>query len=93
LEKRTGEFSEFEPDKLRAKERFQIRQATRSGRRDLRRSRNARRSRAICAFFNEQADAILVDGVEVPRPVTPWSKDWKEKAATLPDSRGPVVRP
>jgi hypothetical protein len=29
----------------------------------------------------------------VPRPVTPWSKDWKEKAATLPDSRGPVTRP
>jgi uncharacterized protein (DUF427 family) len=44
-------------------------------------------------FFNEQVDAILVDGVEVPRPVTPWSKDWKEKAATLPDSRGPVARP
>jgi len=44
-------------------------------------------------FFNEQVDAILVDGVEVPRPVTPWSKDWKEKAATLSDSRGPVTRP
>ena len=44
-------------------------------------------------FFNEQVDAILVDGVEVPRPVTPWSKDWKEKAATIPDSRGPVARP
>ena len=45
------------------------------------------------AFFNEQVDAILVDGKEVPRPVTPWSKDWKEKAASLPDSRGPVSRP
>jgi uncharacterized protein (DUF427 family) len=44
-------------------------------------------------FFNEQVDAILVDGIEVPRPVTPWSKDSKEKAATLPDSRGPVARP
>ena len=44
-------------------------------------------------FFNEQVDAIIVDGVEVPRPVTPWSKDWKEKAATVPDTRGPVVRP
>jgi uncharacterized protein (DUF427 family) len=44
-------------------------------------------------FFNEQVDAILVDSVEVPRPVTPWSKDWKEKAATIPDSRGPVARP
>ena len=45
------------------------------------------------AFFNEQVDAILVDGVEVPRPVTRWSKDWKEKAATVPDAQGPVVRP
>ena len=35
----------------------------------------------------------LVDGVSVPRPLTPWSKDWKEKAATVPDSRGPVARP
>jgi uncharacterized protein (DUF427 family) len=49
--------------------------------------------RGYLCFFNEQVDAILVDGVEVPRPVTPWSKDWKEKAATVPDSRGPVVRP
>ena len=45
------------------------------------------------AFFNEHVDAILVDGVEVPRPVTSWSKDWKEKAASVPDQRGPVVRP
>ena len=44
-------------------------------------------------FFNELVDEISVDGVAVPRPVTPWSKDWKEKAATLPDSRGPVARP
>ncbi len=44
-------------------------------------------------FFNELVDEIRVDGVAVPRPVTPWSKDWKEKAATVPDSRGPVVRP
>ena len=44
-------------------------------------------------FFNERVDEIRVDGVAVPRPVTPWSKDWKEKAATVPDSRGPVVRP
>ena len=49
--------------------------------------------RGYLCFFNEQVDAILVDGVEVPRPVTPWSKDWKEKAATVPDSRGPVARP
>ncbi len=44
-------------------------------------------------FFNELVDEIAVDGVAVPRPLTPWSKDWKEKAATVPDSRGPVVRP
>ena len=25
--------------------------------------------------------------------LTPWSKDWNEKAATAPDPRGPVVRP
>ncbi len=43
-------------------------------------------------FFNELVDEVRVDGVAVPRPVTPWSKDWKEKAATVPDSRGPVVR-
>ncbi len=45
------------------------------------------------AFFNEHVDAILVDGIEVLRPVTSWSKDWKERAATVPDQRGPVVRP
>lgn len=44
-------------------------------------------------FFNEQVDAIFVGGVEQPRPITPWSKDWKEKAATVPDARGPVMRP
>ena len=44
-------------------------------------------------FFNEHVDAIFVDGVAEPRPVTPWSKDWKERAASLPDPRGPVLRP
>jgi uncharacterized protein (DUF427 family) len=44
-------------------------------------------------FFNEHVDDIFVDGVAMPRPVTPWSKDWKEAAATLPDPRGPVLRP
>jgi len=44
-------------------------------------------------FFNEHVDGIFVDGVAVPRPVTPWSKDWKEKAATVPDMRGPSLRP
>ena len=44
-------------------------------------------------FFNEHVDDIFVDGVAVPRPVTPWSKDWKERAASLPDPRGPVLRP
>ena len=34
-----------------------------------------------------------LDGVSVPRPVTPWSKDWNRKAASLPDPRGPVARP
>jgi uncharacterized protein (DUF427 family) len=45
------------------------------------------------SFFNELVDEIRVDGVALPKPVTPWSKDWKEKAATVPDTRGPVVRP
>ena len=49
--------------------------------------------KGLLSFFNEQVDAVLVDGIEVKRPVTPWSKDWKEKAATVPDTRGPVVRP
>ena len=44
-------------------------------------------------FFNEQVDGIFVDGVAQPRPVTPWSKDWKERAATVPYQRGPVLRP
>ncbi len=45
------------------------------------------------AFFNEQVDAILVDGVAEPRSLTKWSTDAKEKAASLPDSSGPVSRP
>jgi uncharacterized protein (DUF427 family) len=44
-------------------------------------------------FYNEHVDEIRVDGKAVPRPVTPWSKDWEEKANTVPDSRGPVLRP
>ena len=44
-------------------------------------------------FFNELVDEIRLDGVAVPKPVTPWSKDWKEKSASVPDSRGPVTRP
>jgi uncharacterized protein (DUF427 family) len=44
-------------------------------------------------FFNERVDEIRVDGAAVPRPLTPWSRDWKEKAATVPDSRGPMIRP
>jgi uncharacterized protein (DUF427 family) len=43
-------------------------------------------------FFNEHVDAILTDEAELPRPLTPWSKDWKEKAASVPDPRGPVAR-
>jgi uncharacterized protein (DUF427 family) len=49
--------------------------------------------RGLLSFFNEQADEIRVGGEPVARPVTPWSKDWKERAATVPDSRGPVGRP
>ena len=45
------------------------------------------------SFFNEHVDAIVVDGAAVPRPVTPWSKNWKEQAASLPDPRGPILRP
>ncbi|HEV8014034.1 MAG TPA: DUF427 domain-containing protein [Stellaceae bacterium] len=44
-------------------------------------------------FFNEQVDDIFVDGIAVPHTVTPWSKNWNEAAASLPDPRGPVVRP
>ena len=47
--------------------------------------------KGLMSFFNEQVDEIRVDGVVVPRPVTPWSKDWK-KATTVPDARGPVAR-
>lgn len=45
------------------------------------------------AFFNEQVDRILVDGTEVPRPLTRWSTEWQEKAATVPDLPGPAARP
>ena len=45
---------------------------------------------SLC-FFNEHVDEILLDGVALPRPVTPWSKDWREKAAAVPDPRGPVA--
>lgn len=44
-------------------------------------------------FFNEHVDEILLDGVAVPKPLTPWSKDWKERAASVPDPRGPAARP
>ena len=49
--------------------------------------------KGLLSFFNEQVDAILVDGAEVPRPLTQWSKDWADKATTAPDRRGPVPRP
>jgi hypothetical protein len=44
-------------------------------------------------FFNEHVDEMRVDGVPLPRPLTPWSKDWKERAATVADPRGRVIRP
>jgi uncharacterized protein (DUF427 family) len=43
-------------------------------------------------FFNEHVDDIILDGESVPKPLTPWSKDWKERAASVPDPRGPVLR-
>jgi uncharacterized protein (DUF427 family) len=49
--------------------------------------------KAYLCFFNEQVDEILLDGVALPRPLTPWSKDWAEKAASVPDPRGPVAPP
>jgi uncharacterized protein (DUF427 family) len=49
--------------------------------------------KGLLCFFNEQVDAIFVDGAEVPRPLTPWSKDWAEKAKSVPDQRGAVARP
>ncbi|MGE5269351.1 MAG: DUF427 domain-containing protein [Thiohalocapsa sp.] len=49
--------------------------------------------KGLLAFFNEQVDAILVDGKEVPRPLTKWSKEWKDKDRTMPDLSGPVSRP
>lgn len=45
------------------------------------------------AFFNERVDEIRVDGVAQPRPLTPWSAEWRDKAASVPDPRGPVLRP
>ena len=38
------------------------------------RSPNARRSRDLMCFYNENVDAIFVDGVEVEKPKTKWSK-------------------
>lgn len=43
-------------------------------------------------FFNEHVDEIRLDGKPLPTPVTPWSKDWRDKVATVPDQRGPVAR-
>ncbi len=44
-------------------------------------------------FFNEQVDRVLVDGKEMPRPLTPWSKEWRDKDRAMPDTRGPGARP
>jgi uncharacterized protein (DUF427 family) len=48
--------------------------------------------KGLLCFFNEHVDEIRLDGKPVPRPVTPWSKDWKEQATTVLDQRGPVSR-
>ena len=39
-------------------------------------------------FFNEHVDDIFVDGVAQPRPVTPWSKNWKRRRQRPPISAG-----
>jgi uncharacterized protein (DUF427 family) len=49
--------------------------------------------RGLMCFFNERVDAILVDGKEMPRPLTKWSLDRGENAAAIPDAAGPVIRP
>ena len=49
--------------------------------------------KGLLSFFNEQVDAILVDSKEMPRPLTKWSKDWKDKDRSMPDLSGPVRRP
>lgn len=49
--------------------------------------------RGYLCFFNEHVDEIRLDGAAVPRPLTPWSRDWQAKAATVPDPRGPAARP
>ena len=46
----------------------------------------------LSLFLRRHVDEILLDDVPVPRPLTPWSTDWQEKAATLPDPRGPATR-
>jgi uncharacterized protein (DUF427 family) len=50
------------------------------------------RIKGLLCFFNEHVDDIRLDGVSIPRPITPWSKEWREKAASVPDPRGPVAR-
>ena len=51
----------------------------------------------LVCFYNEQVDAILVDGVEEPRPVTAWSKapqilTISDPQATERAARTPPVR-
>ncbi len=45
------------------------------------------------AFFDEKVDEIQVDGVRVPRPLTRWSADWKERRASRPGPVGPGSSP
>jgi uncharacterized protein (DUF427 family) len=44
-------------------------------------------------FFNEHVDEIRLDGAALEKPLTPWSKDWPAKAASVLDMRGPAARP
>jgi uncharacterized protein (DUF427 family) len=45
--------------------------------------------KGFLAFFHERVDEIRIAGVPLPRPLTPWSPDWKEKRETVPDPVGP----
>jgi uncharacterized protein (DUF427 family) len=49
--------------------------------------------KGLLCFFNEHVDEIRVDGAAMPKPMTPWSKDYNYRSPTAPDSSGPVRRP
>jgi hypothetical protein len=49
--------------------------------------------KSYLAFFNERMEEIRVDGMAAPRPLTPWSPEWRGKEASVSDPRGLVARP